>query len=272
MVRIFKIFILLLSLIANKNFGMNFYCDSLSSNSQLVLLDSIITSYKLSECCQNTIEECLKIQPNCMIAHRFYNFSCWMVLRETEFDKVLLQLDKRQDSFLNPQEFSISPTVLKPAGTINAKITITAYISANCSLCKKVVIPLYMAVTSGPIEKKAVLNLKPILPNISNMALLAAQKMGKFWEYYHSLEKEEKRLDEKILVSKAKKLKLPVEEFKKMLYDEESKKIIEGYKAEAIKNGITITPTLFINNRRYSSYKDPQWIIDLVEYEYEKVK
>ena len=29
---------------------------------------------------------------------------------------------------------------------------------------------------------------------------------------------------------------------------------------------------LFINNRRYRSYKNPQWIIDVVEYEYEQIK
>ena len=251
---------------------MDFYCDSLSSDSQLILLDSILTSYKMDECCQSTIYECLKNRPKCMIAHRFYNFSCWMVLRESEFDKILLQLDKRHDSFFDTQEFFIYPTILDPAGNREAEINITAYISANCSLCKKVVIPLHMAVTKGPIKKKAILYLKPILPNISNMALIAAQKMGKFWEYYHSLEKVKKRLDEKILLSKAKKLKLPLKEFKKMLYYEENKKLLQSYKAEAIKNGVEITPTLFINNRRYSSYKNPQWIIDLVEYEYEKVK
>jgi protein-disulfide isomerase len=195
-----------------------------------------------------------------------------MVLRESEFDKIILQLEKRYASFVNPQEFIITPTILAPAGDRNAKITITAYISANCSLCKKVVIPLNMAVTKGPIEKKAILYLKPILPDISNMALIAAQKMGKFWEYYFSLEKEKRRLNEKILLLKAKKLKLPLKEFKKMLYDEEIKKILQENKSEAIRNGVEITPTLFINNRRYSSYKNPQWIIDLVEYEYEKVK
>ena len=31
-----------------------------------------------------------------------------------------------------------------------------------------------------------------------------------------------------------------------------------------------VTPTFFINEKRYSSYKDPQWVIDAALFEIEK--
>jgi hypothetical protein len=33
-----------------------------------------------------------------------------------------------------------------------------------------------------------------------------------------------------------------------------------------------MTPTFFINGKRYRSYKDPQWVVDAALYEYEGLK
>jgi protein-disulfide isomerase len=44
--------------------------------------------------------------------------------------------------------------------------------------------------------------------------------------------------------------------------------IIEHDSEEAVRNGVTIAPTLFINGKRYHSYKDPQWVVDAALWEY----
>lgn len=129
---------------------------------------------------------------------------------------------------------------------------------------------MYMAVTNGPIKGMAILNLKTMTTGIGDMALLAAEAQGKFWEYFLSLEKEDRRLNERILISKAKKVGLDIDKFKYMLYEDRIREKLKKSREEAIKNNVQISPTLFVNNRRYRSYKDPQWVIDLVEYEYNK--
>lgn len=108
--------------------------------------------------------------------------------------------------------------------------------------------------------------------HIGDRAFMAAAKMGKFWEFFLSLEKVKRRLDEKILPSKARKVGLDITLFEKYLYDEKIKAGLQRMREEALSNGVEISPTLFINNRRYQSYKDPQWVIDAVEYEYEQIK
>jgi hypothetical protein len=40
---------------------------------------------------------------------------------------------------------------------------------------------------------------------------------------------------------------------------------------EGVKNGVTVTPTVFINSKRYRSYKDPRWIVDAALFEYESL-
>ena len=247
------------------------YSDSITADSQLILLDSIITNYRIVKCCNSTIETCIKTKPGCSIAPRFYNFACWVIMREDSYDKIIIQLDKRYASFFGPDTFSIAPSITPPAGDTAAPIVITAYISASCNLCKKVCIPLHMAVTEGPVRGVARLQLKPATMHIGDRALLAAAKMGKFWEFFLSLEKVKKRLDQNFLLKNAEKLGLNRRAFENYLYDETLGAELKAIQEEALSNGVEISPTLFINNRRYQSYKNPQWVIDAVDYEYEKI-
>ena len=266
-------FILFLILIIFKTtFPLINYSDSITTDNQLILLDSVITNYHIVKCCNSTIEECIMAKPACSIAPRFYNVTCWLIMREDKYDEILLQLDKRYKSYFGPDTFSIASSFLPPAGDTAAPVVITAYISASCNLCKKVCIPLHMAVTEGPIIGKAKLQLKPSTLQIGDKAFMAAAKMGKFWEFFLSLEKVKRRLDEKTLISKARKVGLDTTLFKKYLYDEKIKAGLQKMRDEALSNGVEISPTLFINHRRYQSYKDPQWVIDAVEYEYERIK
>lgn len=265
------ILLLLIIIIQTAHSSIN-YSDSITSDSQLLLLDSVITGYHIANCCNSTIETCIKTKPACSIAARFYNFACWLIMREDSYDEITLQLDKRYTSFFGPDTFTIAPSIMPTAGDSAAPIIITAYINASCNLCKKVCIPLHMAVTEGPLMGMARLQLKPATSHTGDMALLAAAKMGKFWEFFLSLEKVKKRLDQEFLLNNAEKLGLNRRAFENFLYDEKLRAELKTMQKEAVSNGAEISPTLFINNRRYRSYKDPQWVIDVVEYEYERIK
>ena len=267
-----KYSVILLILTTTTIYSFINYSDSITTDSQLILLDSVITNYHIVNCCNSTIEKCIRAKPECSIASRFYNFTCWLIMREDNYDEIALQLDKRYKSYFGPDTFNIASSYLPPAGDTSAPILITAYINASCNLCKKVCIPLHMAVTGGPLTGIAKLQLKPATMQTGDRALMAAAKMGKFWEFFLSLENVKKRLDEKFLLKNAEKLGLNRAEFEKHLYDEALKAELKNIQEEAASNGVETSPTLFINNRRYRSYKDPQWVIDAVEYEYERIK
>lgn len=243
------------------------YADSLTTNAQRLLLDSVITTFVITECCDTTLGACMTSTPACPIAPRFHNFTAWLILKKEPYDKCMKQLDKRSKSFFDPDTFTIAPNTIPAAGSPRSPVVITAYVSASCPLCKKICIPLHKAVLKGgPLAGKARLSLKATTTGIGDRALMAAHAQGKFWEYFLSLEKEQRRLDKRIVIRKADRLNCDMNRFEKDLTNKKYEGSLSQNRAEAAANGVSITPTFFIGTRRYQSYKDPQWVIDAVEY------
>lgn len=260
-----KITTLILLISFQTIFSYGDYFDSLKTDRQLVLLDSVINGYVIDDCCDTTLVACLTLKPNCIIASRFYNFASWMIMKDNSYDKSIKQLRKRYLSLYDTTKCFIKQNPIELAGDKASPNIITIYVSATCPLCKKVSIPLYMCVQDNTIlGGKATLSLKPITTGVGDRALMAANEQGRFWDYFLSLEKVKKRIDEKLVFSKAKKLNLNMEQFEKALTNSNYIKILKKNREEAWRNGASITPTLYINDRRYQSYKDPQWVVDAV--------
>jgi protein-disulfide isomerase len=57
--------------------------------------------------------------------------------------------------------------------------------------------------------------------------------------------------------------------FKNLLADASIRQRLEAFRKEGEINEVTVTPTFFINGKRYRSFKDPQWVVDAALYEYE---
>jgi protein-disulfide isomerase len=101
--------------------------------------------------------------------------------------------------------------------------------------------------------------------------VLAAQNRGKLWPFVLALDDVRDRIDEKIVVHIADSLGISGPEFNADLVSNAILSATGRSKNEGIRNGIKYTPGVFINNRLYSNYKDPQWIIDAIDWEYERV-
>jgi protein-disulfide isomerase len=102
-------------------------------------------------------------------------------------------------------------------------------------------------------------------------AALAANRLGKFWEFHDRLFKNANRLNNQKLKEISRELTLNEEKFKKDMQDPEILKIISQDIREDAKVGVRGTPTIFINGRllRQRSLQEFQRII---EKEFEKVK
>ena len=96
------------------------------------------------------------------------------------------------------------------------------------------------------------------------MAALAADKQGKFWEFYDKLYEDYKSLTDKKIDQIAGELDLDPDKFKKDMNSSEIKNLINRDIRVARKIGIRGIPSIFVNGRpiRDRSLKGFQEVID----------
>src|SRR5262245_52155717 len=83
------------------------------------------------------------------------------------------------------------------------------------------------------------------------LAAEAAAAQGRFWEMHEGLYGQEPPLQEKQVLEIAAKLGLDMERFRGDLESDEVRRHVEEDLAEGRRNGVTGTPTLFIDGIRY---------------------
>ncbi|MBN1982218.1 MAG: thioredoxin domain-containing protein [Chitinivibrionales bacterium] len=242
---------------------------SLRNQSMKILLDSVTRTFTLDGCCRMTLQGCFEQKPDCSIGQRFTNHAAWLVLYKLPYDTIMRLMQDRYNSLVTNDTVKIAESFLATAGSPQAPFTITAYMSVSCPRCKRVCIPLYHAVTQGRLRGIAKLRMKPFSSGADDLVLLAAQKCNGWWPLYLSLEQETGRLDQQRLITKAHTARLDTTSLKKFLSQDTLRLIQKEYKREGVKNGVSVTPTFFINNRRYVSSIHPDWIIDAIECSHE---
>ncbi len=252
-------------------FAVN-YIDSLKHDDHLLRFDSINTNFPLNLDCGKTIEECSNNKPESTLPLRLQNFTAWLILRNKSDDSIYKQLNKRVLSFFPLDTCRFTKPLIKPTGIPGSPVKLIAYVKASCSLCKRVVIPMHMAVNSEVLKGIATLEIRPMMDSPGNRALLAAEKQGKGWDFFLALEEEDRRLDITIINEIIKSIGLDLSKFERDYNSLEITNKLLDLREEATANGFNTAPTLYINNRRYQSYKDPKWLIDAIEYKYENIK
>jgi hypothetical protein len=87
------------------------------------------------------------------------------------------------------------------------------------------------------------------------LAVTAAGKQGKFWEYYKTLFENNQALTDDDLKKYAKDLGLNVEQWEKDRASAEVKKVVEAQQAIALALGASGTPAFFVNGQSFSGAK-----------------
>lgn len=146
------------------------------------------------------------------------------------------------------------------AQTSENVVTLVEYADLQCPACKSyhpVVVDLLGAY---PNQLRLVFKHFPLISIHSNamdasLAAEAAGRQGKFFEYvdqlylvqseWSNLPNPQEKFEEY-----AKKLGLDVEKFKTDMKDPALKELIEAHRSEGINNGVTGTPTFFVNGQR----------------------
>mgnify|MGYP000126745031 CR=1 FL=1 len=229
-------------------------------------LDSLKSSFFIQECCSTFLAPCLAKQPPCDLATRLLAFAEWLIPAVGSYSKAELELQRRYASLTTNDMHVIDTTIMPWLGDAKAATTIVIYVSANCGICKKVTTGLIEEVTEGRLKKTARLMIKPFGAGIGDLALIAATRKGKLWEFFDLIRLVETRLDEETILGAAEKSGINRNEFAAVLTDSSTRALLAACRSEGKNNGVEVTPTIFINGRRYRSYKDPRWVVDAAEF------
>lgn len=252
-------------------------CDGLTGET-LQVAQSLLDSEHPYDCCDDTIRNCLKTQPKCSLPKRLANQICRMAEAGKDPSAIRRSLQHRAHSMMRPgrvHEFDLkeSPAV----GCTKAKVQVVIYTCARCPYCSRLIPLIYKEAVRGRLAGKVSLQVRlfPIKSHDhsteANVALAAAGRLGRFWEYlleaYRGFDGFAlDRLDEW-----AKQVGLESGEFEGMKKDKGTRKLLVDAKKEGLKNGVVATPTFFINGRRYTGDLDLEILVDVLEEESEAV-
>ena len=254
------VYILFLSFCAASGFGSQAKgqsgCDSLSGA-------VFIKEYHA------TLSECVSGKKRSSLVLRLDRFRNWLDSTQRGCSTVVQSVEERYQSMTDTATWDIDTTSLSFVGKPESPVRIVMYVSLSCPLCKRVYQGIRNAVYDGTLKGKAVLAVKPFSSNNLDVALLAAAKFGKQDELMLSLADVRVRISQDIIFGKMEKLGVRKKEFQKKWESDALKMSAVRSQLERVRNGAIIAPTIFINGRRYKSYKDVRWIIDAVEYAYD---
>jgi Na+:H+ antiporter, NhaA family len=93
----------------------------------------------------------------------------------------------------------------------------------------------------------------------------AAARQGRFWEMHDALFQHEPPLNRSILMEIAASLGLDIERFKRDLEDPALRQRVEEDLADGRRNGVTATPTLFVDGLRYDGAWDFYSMLEALE-------
>jgi len=139
-------------------------------------------------------------------------------------------------------------------GPANAPVTIINFSDFQCPFSKRSVGMIDQIMKKYDGKVKYVFKHFPLgfhkLAKPAALAAIAAQKQGKFWEYYAILFDNIKSISNENLLKWAEKLKLDMDKFESDRNSERAGRILQNETATGRKFGVRGTPTLFVNGQK----------------------
>lgn len=238
----------------------------------ILCLSELSAKSKVDTCGTGVIENALKTsQIKADESAHFHSFRKWLIEVGKPCSTIVNALEGRISLLSDTSLYAIDTTGLFFIGDSLAPVQIVMYISLSCPLCKKVYSELYDSVTNGSLLGKAKLAVKPFGVNLLNGAMVAASHWGKQSELLRAVYPIKERLNVEMVIEVAESLKIPVESFIYRMENQSTVEYLRKSQQEAVKNGVNLTPTLFINYRRYKSYKDSRWVSEAAEMIYQRI-
>lgn len=251
-------------------------CDALRGEKK-TLATAILGSQHPYDCCDGTIAACLAKRPVCRLARRLADQVCRMAAAGKDRATIERQLALRATSMSSARTVPIDVSHAERLGEADAKVTLVAYVCARCPYCSKLMPKLHAAITTGPLKGKVKAYLRefPIRSHEHSteggMAVVAAHRLGKGWAYLMRLYRVFDSFDPAKLADWAVEEGMDRARFTALLTDPTVRRELVAAKKEGVRNGVTATPTLFINGRSYSGELDFDTVVDVLLEEHDRV-
>lgn len=140
-------------------------------------------------------------------------------------------------------------------GSKTAKVEVEVYEDFQCPFCAKIAPSIHEFAKRFPNDVRIVYKHMPLdihdHAKLAAEASMAAMAQGKFWEYHDLLFANQQSLERADLEKYAQQAGLDVEKFKKDLDAGVGRSIITRDSQEGAANGVSGTPSVFINGMKY---------------------
>ena len=244
-------------------------CDALRG-AQREVAQAVLSSQHPYDCCDDTIAACLRKKPVCRLVERLADDVCRRAAAGKSRAEIERELERRAASTMGSKH-AIDLGGAAVAGDPGAKATIVVYACARCPFCARLVPALHQSVTSGRLQGKAKLFVRPFPirkhphSTVAAMAWMAANKLGRFWDMVLTMYSNFDRFDPAKLPDWASSAGLDRDKFRALLDDPALREKLAESKKEGVRNKVDVTPTIFIDGRRYQASLDRETIEDFVE-------
>jgi protein-disulfide isomerase len=181
----------------------------------------------------------------------------WPMERHAKVMQATGQLDRPAPRLVGPSlsiSFSDSPSL----GPTDAAIRMVEFSDFECPFCRRAARELHRLLAAHPTQVSLTYKFFPLSfhrhSKEAAYAAAAAQWQGRFWQMHDSLFEDPKWLLDAspAIAGYAESIGLDKARFRQDLNAERSQAAINADEREAGRLGVTGTPTLFINGRRYA--------------------
>jgi glutaredoxin len=244
------------------------FCIVLRSNAAEIACPEV-AAFQITECGKATLESFSFEKSTCDPAFRIVQFVYWLDSLAKPCSTVIKSVRERYAFYRDTTKYPIVYPAAPLAGSPDAPVRITAYISMSCPLCKKICSDLADSL-QGRRARQMALYVKPASTTTLEHAFVAVQKCKKEAALFRALAPLKERVTMQTILGITDSIGINRQEFDRLLIDKATVAWTDSSRAEATRNGVTSVPTLFINGRPYPVYKTARWVIDAAEYEWKK--
>ena len=218
-------------------------------------------------CAEDTWAHCIKTDIKCSTSRELAKNVARLAKDGRSEDFILGFLAGWKEGGQKAKKGSDDPNKIYPVSTMNAPfkglkdapVTIILYTDYQCPFCKTVEATLKSLLAEYPDKIRWYVMNNPLAFHKNAMAAAlatrAAERQGKFWEMRDLIFENPAALDDANLVKIAEKLGLNLEKFNADRQDEWLKAEILKEQKQAVENGATGTPALFINGKKFGGAK-----------------
>ena len=222
-------------------------------------------------CCTDTVSACLKQDEACRSPRYLADEICRLAGNGKKLSDIEEAADRRAKAM--DANGKVYPIEIMPEhiwGNPDAKVTLSVYLCGRCPYCSRHVPLLIKTLENSTLKDKVALNLRyfPIKSHTHStpaaLAIEASAQLGQAWPYLlKSYENFDAFSLAKITVW-GQELGLDTEKMNALMKDPKIRESVAASKKEGLTNGVTTTPTFFLNGRRIEGTFDVEAIMSML--------